>query len=115
MSREIQYSSFPTEVDPLLFYQDLSIDQKEIADKYYELIRNEQYQEAADYLANEGKDLNGLFARFMNLLTDRLYTTEEYLKTNVHKREMVYFETERPESVQHGTIWISKRENEEVE
>lgn len=103
-------SKYPTEVDPLIFYQDITIDKKKYMDEYYRLISEKKYTEASQYIAD--KDVDGMFAGLMNLLVNRVRATQEHVKTLSEKQKKTFFETDRPSSPTHGTIWISKRENE---
>lgn len=102
-------SKYPTEIDPLIFYQDITIDKKKYMDEYYRLFSEKKYTEASQYIADKGVD--GMFASLMNLLVNRLEATQKHIKTKT-KQQKTYFETDRPSSPTYGTIWISKRENE---
>lgn len=102
-------SKYPNVIDPLIFYQDITIDKKQYMDEYYRLIKEKKYAEASQYIAD--KDVDGMFAGLMNLLVNRLRAAQEQIRPKT-KQEKIFFETDRPTNVSHGTIWISKRENE---
>lgn len=101
-------SNYPDSIDDLIFYQDADINKLEAIKKYGECIANGDYEGA--YAIRDANNLHGLSAELINMLINRTKNLQEYLLTK-GKIENIYFETDRPDSVSHVTIWISKRDN----
>ena len=70
-------SVFPTDIDPLLFFQDCDIDHKDILPQYYQLINNGHFSDASSLMENSDVDFYG--AWLLNTIENRLRATEEFI------------------------------------
>lgn len=46
----VEASIFPTEIDPLVFFSDVDLDNYELLNQYYTLLDNHNYVEASSYI-----------------------------------------------------------------
>lgn len=102
-----EMSNYPNEVDELIFYSDLDLKHKEIADKFYSLLYAKKYNEAKALLESEETNgLHGNFASLYNMLENRIYNLQEHISTR-KKRELIFYGTApTDEQIQYGVIEI---------
>ena len=96
-------SSFPTSVDNLIFYQDITLDNKVEYDTYLKLLSEKKYVESSQYI----KDNDMLFygADMFNLLEDMIYQLQDYLIKNP-KEPKFFYSDEEPIELNDGCFWI---------
>lgn len=70
-------STYPTKVDELVFFQDNDLENISVVDEYNRLINEGKYDEAIQYVADNG-NIYGFFADFFNLIENRIYTLQKY-------------------------------------
>ena len=70
---------YPTNPDPLVFFQDADIDRSALLHAYYQYIINNRFDEAKEYFNNS--DLHGYNASFLNMIETRLRNVEENIDT----------------------------------
>ena len=46
-------SNYPDSIDPMIFFQDISLTQTEVMDTYDQLILQGKYSEATDYISDQ--------------------------------------------------------------
>lgn len=97
-------SFYPDKIDPLIFFQDVSLDNVEIMNTYDNLIKQGKYTEASEYI-NSQSGICGYFADFFNAIENRIYNLQEYLLTIEPKQPFVSSD-EEPTVVNNETIWI---------
>ena len=82
-------SLYPDKIDPLIFFQDVSLEKVEIMETYDHLIKNGKYSDASEYI-NIQSDIYGYFADFLNAIENRIYNLQEYLLTIEPKKLFIY-------------------------
>lgn len=106
-------SLYPEGIDPMLFFQDNSLDKIAIINEYNDLISQGNYEEAGNFINNQ-EGVYGYFADFFNAIENRIYSLQKYLhdKKPLTEKEhpFVYWdqtldEIEEP-SVEDGMLWI---------
>lgn len=97
-------SFYPSKIDPLIFFQDVSLDNIEIMNTYNEMISKGKYSEASKYI-NKQEGIYGYFADFLNAIENRIYNLQEHLLTIKPKQPFISSDTE-PKIVNDETIWI---------
>ena len=86
-------SSYPEEVDSLLWLNDVSIEQQPIAQAHRELLENKHYTDAGEFIENASID--SMCASLFNLLENRIYATQ-YAFTNKHTKWYEEYGVESP-------------------
>ena len=97
-------SNYPNQIDPMIFFQDVCLEKKDIMDHYNNLIAQNKYTEANQYISQQ----SGFFlysADFFNLIENRIYALQSYLLTKQPKKYFVSSD-EKPQDVKLNTIWI---------
>lgn len=94
-------SFYPAKIDPLLFFQDGSLDTIEIINAYNALISKGKYSEASEYI-NRQSGICGYFADFFNAIENRIYNLQEHLLTIKPKQPFILSD-EEPEIKVCGT------------
>ena len=97
-------SNYPDSIDPMIFFQDISLTQTEVMDTYNQLILQGKYSEATDYISDQ-HGIYGYFADYFNAIENRIYHLQEYLLTVEPYRPFVSSEAE-PADLDNETIWI---------
>ncbi len=96
-------SSYPDQIDPLIFFQDIDIDHLEQMQHFQNLIQQGRYTEASEYI-NQQNGIHGAFAGLFNLIENRIYALQNYLlakqRINPH-----YFSKTKPDILE-NEIWI---------
>ena len=101
--RKSEESVFPEDIDPLIFYQDASIERKPELGQYYVYLNNNNFDAAKNYLANSTLDYYG--AWLLNLVENRLYAIEDNVDEYVgEKPKIVIHSAKEP----HDYIGINK-------
>lgn len=77
-------SVFPEDIDPLIFYQDASIERRPELGQYYVYLKENNFDAAKDYLANSSLDYYG--AWLFNLIENRLYAIEDNIDLFVDEK-----------------------------
>lgn len=103
-------SVFPESVDPLMFFQDIDLEHKELMDKFNNLIAAESYDEANTFIAKTD-GVHGYFAQTFNALENRIYNTQDYLLTLPPEEvESPFVSTVNadtpPDEYDEDTIWV---------
>lgn len=71
-------SHYPDGVDPMIFFQDVSLDKIDIMNTYNQLIAQGKYTEASRYI-NQQEGICGYFADFFNAIENRIYNLQKHL------------------------------------
>lgn len=85
--RKPEESVFPEDIDPLIFYQDASIERKPELGQYYVYLNENNFDAAKDYLANSTLDYYG--AWLLNLVENRLYAIEDNVDEYVGEKPKI--------------------------
>lgn len=70
-------SLYPSEIDPLLFLQDINMNQIQIPREHEELLANEEYTNAGIYI--ESSEVDSMCASLFRLLENRIYATQDHI------------------------------------
>lgn len=97
-------SQYPEKIDPMLFFQDNSLDKESIINTYNNLIAEGKYDEANE-LVSQQDNFYGYFADYFNAIENRIYSLQEYLLTK-QKKELIKHSNTEPTYVGENTIWI---------
>lgn len=95
-------SFYPDKIDPLIFFQDVNLEQLEIMDTYNDLIKKGKYTEANEYINNQS-GICGYFADFLNAIENRIYNLQTHLLTIEPKQPFIYSDEEPVISTIKGT------------
>lgn len=111
----------PNKVDDLIFFEDISYDQKPIWDEFEDLIAIGDYA-GAQALAKSYGDLHGYFADLYNMMVNRLYAVQNLLainQTNINNGTAPFNEfvkpklaryQEEPDGITQGMVWIGPKD-----
>lgn len=99
-------SSFPSKVDPLIFFQDIDISQVPILTEYQKFVKREMYDDANEYI--DSKDLHGYCAGLFNLIENRIDAAQKHLLTKQKVNPIIYQTTEPNDVIANYTIWDGK-------
>lgn len=98
-------SSFPSAVDDIAFISDVNLDTLEIYKHHRDLVNNGKYTEASNYL-NQQTGITSVNADFFNMLENRIYQTQLYVKNKEKVNPCSY--VSQPTNVSKiNPIWIS--------
>ena len=97
-------SNYPNQIDSMTFFQDISLQKKNIMEHYNELISQQKYTEANEYMSQQS-EIFLYSADFFNLIENRIYALQNYLLTKQPKKYFVSSE-EKPIDAKINTIWI---------
>ncbi len=98
-------SSFPDKVDEMTFFQDISLDKKEIMDTYDALVAQKRYTEASEYM-DQQSGIFGYFADFFNLLENRIYQLQDHILQKEKENPFVSTTgTTEPTTITKNMIW----------
>lgn len=98
-------SSFPNSVDDIAFISDVNLDTLEIYKYHKDLVNNQKYTEASNYL-NQQTGITPVNADFFNMLENRIYQTQLYVKDKEKVNPCSY--VSQPINVSKtNPIWIS--------
>lgn len=78
-------SHYPDGVDPMLFFQDINLEQLEIMNTYNKLISNGKYTEASKFISQQ-EGICGYFADFFNAIENRIYSLQNHLLNKPPKK-----------------------------
>lgn len=102
-------SIYPDGIDPMTFFQDNNLEKIDVMNTYNELISEEKYKEANNFLSQQ-EGIYGFFADYFNLIENRIYSLQEYILTKEKINPFIPFECddadEEPPSILEGDIWI---------
>ena len=109
-------SQFPEKIDELHYHSDVNITQKEVYDQYEQYIQAGNYAEA--YKVIDTSNLFGWFADYFNMIENRIYSTQSFVKTqgmDKHPDQNLYTEEEptqfkdqnKTRELKDGDVWIS--------
>ncbi|MCI8418470.1 MAG: hypothetical protein HFI33_13430 [Lachnospiraceae bacterium] len=102
-------SIYPNGIDSMIFFQDNNIEKLEIINIYNDLISEEKYNEANNFI-NQQEGVYGFFADYLNAIENRIYNLQEYILTKTKINPFIPFESdnadEEPQSTLEGDIWI---------
>ena len=71
-------SHYPDGIDPMIFFQDINLDQLEIMNTYNQLIAQGQYTRASRFI-DQQEGICGYFADFFNAIENRIYNLQNHL------------------------------------
>lgn len=97
-------SNYPNKIDSMTFFQDVSLQKKDVMDQYNNLISESKYTEANNYIRQQ----EGIFlfnSDFFNMIENRIYATQSYLLTKQAKHPFIYSE-DKPENATLNMIWV---------
>lgn len=97
-------SQYPDKIDPMLFFQDNSLDKVTIINTYNNLIAQKKYDEANEYIGQQEK-VHRYSADYFNAIENRIYSLQEYLLAKTKENPFVYSD-EEPVSGDQNVIWI---------
>ena len=97
-------SQYPEKPDPMLFFQDNSLDKQSVINTYNNLIAEGKYDEANE-LVSQHDNLYGYFADYFNSIENRIYSLQEYLLTK-QKKELIKHSNTEPAQMSENMIWI---------
>lgn len=106
-------SKYPKQVDDLVFFQDVSIDNKPVMDHFQNLYSNKRYSQARDYI-NSQADIDGYFAGLYMMLEDRTYKLQQHISAHPHYQLGWYGETCEYE-INDGEVWIDMSDTDSDE
>ena len=72
-------SVFPNQIDPLIFFSDINIDQVPTMESYYNLLYQNNFSQASNLLNNSDCDFYGAYV--LNLIENCLYAIESNAET----------------------------------
>lgn len=112
-------STYPENIDPLGYFSDVTLAQKDIMDQYNDLIEKHNYTEA--YKLVSESPIFGWFADYLNAIENRIHATQVYLTDTYlihHPDQNLYDETEptifkdqnKERELAVGDVWISTAE-----
>ena len=76
-----EQSVFDNDIDPLIFYSDINLDNQHYLAQYYGLLESGDYVEASDYIQSIDVNVDFYGAWLLNLYENELYAIE----TNMYK------------------------------
>ncbi len=94
---------FPDSIDDRHFFQDISIDQLPIMEKYTGMIKSSAYTAASEYI--NAQDVTFYGAWILNMLEERLVAIENYFVYEVEKPNIVTYTDTEPTDVEVGYCW----------
>lgn len=97
-------SQYPNLIDPMLFFQDNNWDNIDIINTYNNLIAQEKYNEANEFISQQD-NIYGYFADYFNAIENRIESLQGYLLTKVKKEVFIHSNIE-PARVNENMIWI---------
>lgn len=107
-------SFYPDKIDPLIFFQDVNLEQLEIMDTYNDLIKKGKYTEANEYI-NSQSGICGYFADFLNAIENRIYNLQTHLLTIEPKQPFIYSDEEPILTQEEGTYnFLANYTNEQL-
>ena len=107
-------SHYPDGIDPMIFFQDINLDQLETVNTYNQLVSQGQYSRASRFI-NQQEGICGYFADFFNAIENRIYSLQNHLLNKPPKKQpfvsnKIADETfeELPDdlSIEEGMFWI---------
>lgn len=99
----IEASNFPIDIDDLPFVSDVDLAHKPIMQTHENYLSNDEYTLASSYLDSQ-TDITPINAGLLNLIENRIISTQEYLLTLTPVARCNY--GSEPASPMDGTIWI---------
>lgn len=96
-------SNFPDNIDNLIYFQDVNLDNQQIMSEYQEHLKNGEYTKATQILKNSSLSYYG--ADLFNLVENRLFQLQTYYKKNPKINPHV-FSSKKPTNIKNGTMWI---------
>lgn len=101
-------SKFPESQDPLVFYEDLALNEWDAYENYVKLISQGRFNDANQYIKDN--DIDYISAELWNMFQERIRVVQEYLLANVVKVYHHKYDDEVPEPDVTPTIWTSSAE-----
>lgn len=98
-------SAFPAAIDSLIFFQDISLDNREKYDRYQQLLNTGKPESAAAYLQETGLPYYG--ADLFRLIENRICHLQTYLKSLTPKTNPHSFSSDAPVNAAENTMWIA--------
>ncbi len=104
-------SHYPDGIDKMIFFQDNDLEKADIINAYNELISQEKYTLASQYI-NQQNGVYGYFADFFNAIENRIYNLQDYLHQKPPiKKQFVHFDAddsidESAPDIEEGMFWI---------
>lgn len=97
-------SSFPNQIDDLLFFQDIKLSKADCIPKFQKQLADKNYSEASQILKDSGAFYYG--SDLFNYMEDMQYRLQSYLKTHPKTNPHV-FSNKKPINAANGLMWIS--------
>ncbi len=99
-------SQYPIKIDPILFFQDNALDKSDIINTYNNLISQNQYNKANEFIIQH-ENIYRHSAGYFNAIENRIEALQEYLLTKRSNEPFIYSDVE-PTSTQtnENMIWI---------
>ncbi len=79
-------SHYPDGVDPMIFFQDTSLDNIDVLNTYNKLISQGKYTEAGKYISLQ-EGIYGFFADFFNAIENRIYNLQKHILEKPPKKQ----------------------------
>lgn len=97
-------SQYPNTIDPMLFFQDNNWDNVDIINTYNNLIAQEKYDEANEFISQQ-ENVHTYSADYLNAIENRIESLQGYLLTKGKKEVFIHSNVE-PDQVNENMIWI---------
>lgn len=98
------FSSYPQKIDPLIYVQDIGIEDADAVSNYRASIAQGKYSDAQTTM-NANNNITQYSAELMNMIENRIYVLQQYLIANTVVKNNVYTSDE-PTSPTNSEIWI---------
>ena len=115
MARTTRYdtvSQFPSDIDDLLFLDDINLEELSQVQRHKDLLAAEQYTAAGEYL-EQNVTFDCFCASLFNLMVNRIYAVQDYLNNgkhtewyNQHGVESPFAYGEEPSDKEATPVWI---------
>ena len=103
-----EQSVFDNDIDPLIFYSDVSLDNQHYLAQYYNLIKSGDYVGASDYIQSIDENVDFYGAWLLNLYENELYAIETNMYKYVtpqHKPKLTFHGSSEPTDPEFKT-WV---------
>lgn len=97
-------SKFPTEIDPLIFFQDIDLDSKDVLDEFMALMDTGPWDDAQAYA--QGQDVSRYCADLFMLFQNRLKALQEFVQSGLTKPDLFRYSENPPYDAEVGHSWI---------
>lgn len=104
-------TTFPNNIDPRIYFSDISLQNTSILNGYTTLVSNGQYQQASQYLYDNietpNLDIGYNGAYLWNGFDNRIESIENYALTMPETTARCVYSNTEPTSKPKGTVWVA--------